>query len=750
MSIRRVLFAFLGLVSIAALYVAGAWFGFYGRHEDAGEPTATPIPAKVVSERATDQRTAATALSVAPPDKQILFGDLHVHTTFSSDAFLGSLPMLQGEGAHPVSDACDYARFCSSLDFWSVNDHAEASTPQRWTETKEAIRQCNAVAGDEANPDLVAFLGWEWSQVGATPEEHYGHKNVVLREIADADVPVRPIGAAGLATDALRNAGRRVPRILPFADFANRQRYWNFITFVEEIGAVPRCAESASSKDLPADCYESAATPAELFRKLGEWGGEAIVIPHGNTWGFYSPPGISWDKQLTAAQDDPSRQTLIEVMSGHGNSEQYRDWHEVAFDASGNRSCPPPTPNYLPSCWRAGEIIETRCREAGIDAAECTTRAAEARQNYVDAGVAGHRSVPGVRAEDWLDAGQCRDCFLPAFNSRPGGSTQYALAITNFDDPASPQNFRFGFIASSDNHQARPGTGYKEFARIGNTEARGALDAKWRTRLVGEPEPADPQSRAVDLAAARQSLNVVETERQASFFMTGGLAAVHAEGRSRDAVWNALGRKEVYATSGDRILLWFHLLNAPARAGGVAAVPMGGEVRMAAAPRFEVRAVGAQKQKPGCPEFSEQTLAASRLEALCNGECFNPSDERKLITRIEVVRIRPQAQPGEPVAGLIDDPWRVFPCEPSQSGCVVQFEDPDFATAPRSATYYVRAIEEPSPTVNAKNLRCETDASGRCVKVNPCYGDYRTPASDDCLADSEERAWSSPIYLDPL
>jgi len=750
MSIRRVLFALLGLVSIAGLYVAGAWFGCYGRHEDAGEPTATSIPATVVSERAAEQRTAATALSVAPPDKQILFGDLHVHTTFSSDAFLGSLPMLQGEGAHPVSDACDYARFCSSLDFWSVNDHAEASTPQRWTETREAIRQCNAVAGDAANPDVVAFLGWEWSQVGATPEEHYGHKNVVLRQTADADVPARPIGAGGLATNALRNAGRRVPRILPFADFPNRQRYWNFITFVEEIAAVPRCAEGVSSKQLPSDCYESAATPADLFRKLSEWGGEAIVIPHGNTWGFYSPPGISWDKQLVGAQHDPSRQRLIEVMSGHGNSEEYRDWHEIVYDANGKPSCPEPTPDYLPSCWRAGEIIEARCREAGLDAGECTKRAAEARQNYADAGVAGHRSVPGVRAEDWLDAGQCRDCFLPAFNSRPGGSSQYALAITNFDDPAAPRNFRFGFIASSDNHTARAGTGYKEFARHGNTEAIGTPSAKWRTRLIGEAEPAEPQSRAVDLVAARQNLNVLETERQASFFLTGGLAAVHAEGRSRDAVWNALERKEVYGTSGDRILLWFHLLNAPARAGGVSAVPMGGEVRMATAPRFEVRAVGAQKQQPGCPEFSEQTLTASRLEALCKGECFNPSDERKLITRIEVVRIRPQAQPGEAVASLIDDPWRVFPCEPSQAGCVVQFEDSEFATAPRSASYYVRAIEEATPTVNAANLRCETDASGRCVKVNPCYGDYRTPASDDCLADSEERAWSSPIYVDPL
>ena len=38
--------------------------------------------------------------------------------------------MYNGRGPHPVSDACDYARFCSALDFWVISDHAEASTPQ--------------------------------------------------------------------------------------------------------------------------------------------------------------------------------------------------------------------------------------------------------------------------------------------------------------------------------------------------------------------------------------------------------------------------------------------------------------------------------------------------------------------------------------------------------------------------------------------------------------------------------------------
>jgi len=92
-----------------------------GKPDDAGVMRAPKVPFAALRAREARRSGAAenlaTAIGLETPEKQILFGDLHVHTTFSADAFMMSLPILQGEGAHPVADACDFARYCSALDF---------------------------------------------------------------------------------------------------------------------------------------------------------------------------------------------------------------------------------------------------------------------------------------------------------------------------------------------------------------------------------------------------------------------------------------------------------------------------------------------------------------------------------------------------------------------------------------------------------------------------------------------------------
>ena len=698
-------------------------------HTD-GEITATPLDPAILSAREEAQRAVAD-----PPGTRVLFGDLHVHSTLSVDAFQWSLPLMGGEGVHPPADACDFARFCSQLDFYSLTDHAEALTPRTWAMVKESVRQCSAVDAESEQPDLVAFPGFEWTQIGSTPENHYGHRNVIFKDIEDDRVPARPIAAPGLAAEAMADMSAiRSNLSIPFRAFPNEQPYNDVTAHVVEIIRVDDCPEGVASPDLPAACRESAATPEVLFRKLGEWGMSSMVIPHGTTWGLYTPPGYLYDKQLQAKHDDPTWQQLIEVFSGHGNSEEYRTFRAVKRTEDG-AICPEPTETYEPCCWRAGEIIRSRCENPLSE--DCDERVEAARQNYVRVGIAGHLTLPGTDLTEWGDCGQCTDCFNPSFSYRPGGAVQYILSRGNFDDPEEPRHATLGFIASSDNHTARPGTGYKEYERRKMTEARGASTEEWQKILFGDPTKA---SRSVPLSpeavSRKPPFRRVWLERQASFFLTGGLVAVHAKERTREAIWQAMFHRQVYGTSGDRILLWFDLVNA-----GEEHRPMGSQLDFDGTPKFRVRAAGAFAQLPGCPDEVSEALGPQRIDRICAGECYHPSDERRRISRIEVVRIGRQMKETEAVEELIEDPWLTIPCPADTEVCEVDFEDPWYSSAGREVLYYVRAIQEATPAVNAGQLRCEGD------ECEPCYGDYRVPFDEDCLSMNQERAWSSPIYL---
>jgi hypothetical protein len=690
------------------------------------------------------------ARSARPPagaaDSAILFGDLHVHTTYSIDAFLFSLPVFGGEGAHPPADACDFARHCSQLDFFSLNDHAEALTPERWRESLESVRACNARAGDPADPDLVAFAGWEWTQRGATPETQFGHRNVILLGQRDDEVPLRPItalppGTAGRASAT--GALKAVAALRPLGLGVYAELPW----LIGQLGELPDCDPDSPVRELPARCRESATTPAALFAKLRDWGFPTLVIPHGLAWGSHAMPDARLDLSLANGNHDPQIERLLEVFSGHGNSEEYRDAAAARSDASGAPVCPAPTPAFLPCCWQAGELMRARCGD--LPAVECESRVAEARQLALAAGTDPERVLPDTTPEEWLDCDQCRDCFKPAERERPLESAQYGLALRNFSPrDGDPERFRFGFIASSDNHAARGGNGYKQLDRAANTDARGFASASVEAlakALAGTPTIDPQRAQPAPPATQRSFSELLDVERGASFFYPGGLVAVHSRGRNRETIWDALQRREVYGTSGPRMLLWFDLANAP---DGPA--PMGSAVAMREAPRFAVRAVGSFVQRPGCPEESVRALSAERLDRLCRGECFFPSEERVPIAAIEVVRVRPQQRPGEAVGPLIEDPWRHFECAPDPVGCAIEFDDPEFATAARDAVYYVRALQSATPAINAANLRTTFDAEGDAVRVNPCHAGWRGDRDDDCLAPAQERAWSSPIYVDAL
>jgi hypothetical protein len=157
--------------------------------------------------------------------------------------------------------ACDFARYCANLDFFSFNDHAEGLTPDHWREQKKIIQQCNISNSDPATNDLVVFPGWEWTQIGTTKENHWGHRNVIFKDIQN--LPARPIGArtpdSGLGVfDTTEQAVSA-----RWLDVLNFKRYSDLKWLLNEVRNIPYCEEGIASPDLPLDCYEYAKTPRD-------------------------------------------------------------------------------------------------------------------------------------------------------------------------------------------------------------------------------------------------------------------------------------------------------------------------------------------------------------------------------------------------------------------------------------------------------------------------------------------------------
>ena len=274
--------------------------------------------------------------------------------------------------------------------------------------------------------------------------------------------------------------------------------------------------------------------------------------------------------------------------------------------------------------------------------------------------------------------------------------------------------FKFGFIASTDDHQSLGGatdeddftTKPVKFAMGGGLDVIGQTSGGWRDQPdggnIGNP---------------------------------GGLAGVWAEANTRDAIFDALRRREAFGNSGTRIHVRFFAgwdfpadldtrrdMVEEAYAGGV---PMGGDLPAPPGgdtgngPRFVVWAMkdpnSANLQKIQSSRVGPHPM--ERPPSRCMTSCADgPPDPRT----------RRCADNGARVLSDCSYPTDLGAAELSTT-----WTDPDFDPALRAFYYVFRVLENPT---------CRWTTA-------PCAGARRGAAQAvPTRRRSKERAWSSPIW----
>jgi hypothetical protein len=266
--------------------------------------------------------------------------------------------------------------------------------------------------------------------------------------------------------------------------------------------------------------------------------------------------------------------------------------------------------------------------------------------------------------------------------------------------------FGYGFVASTDTHIGTSG-GTAEKGYLGHGGASFQLGGGLPPGLVDRP-----------------------------WFNPGGLAVLWAEENSREALFEAMRRREAYGTSGPRIVLRFFggyeyddtmcAASDLAERGYAGGVPMGGVLSASsgAPPRFVLSAL----RDAGTPELSGTAL--QRIQII-KGSLQNGA------AKFEVFDV---------AGGANDASVDMSTCQPIGAGadslCSV-WTDPSFdSSAP--AFYYARVVENPSCRWQA--YAC-LDAGVDCAVPSTVTDGFEGCCEFPLV--QQERAWSSPIWYVP-
>ncbi len=269
--------------------------------------------------------------------------------------------------------------------------------------------------------------------------------------------------------------------------------------------------------------------------------------------------------------------------------------------------------------------------------------------------------------------------------------------------------FKMGVEGGSDSHSTI--NTFEEFNFQGNHAAMDSSAEKRRNGLPG------------------QKLGVKGGNM---FLNPGTLTGVWAESNTRGPIYDAMARKETYATSGTRIKVRFfggydyadNLLNDKdwVKAAYKGGVPMGADLAPnptgKAVPKFAVWAVK-----------SSQSANLDRIQII-KLWTDGVMDYEKIydVALSDGRKVDPETGKAPPVGNTVDLKTAKYTNDIGDAELQAVWSDPDFDPA-QSAVYYVRVLEIPTPrwsTYDAVALGL--------------------PPSDMVPATIQERAWTSPIW----
>ena len=289
-------------------------------------------------------------------------------------------------------------------------------------------------------------------------------------------------------------------------------------------------------------------------------------------------------------------------------------------------------------------------------------------------------------------------------------------------------------------YEAKVGVNPFKFGIIGSTDAHTSLSTTQEDNFFGKVEvlaPSADPDRFYEVVAGRfPSPDGKDIKQYAWQTSAAGLAAVWARGNTREALWDAMARKEVYATTGTRLLVrvfaGFDFTAKDlersdfAEQGYQKGVPMGGDLKSAPAGKGPGLIIRALRDVDGANLDRIQVIkgwldASGKMHEKVYDAAWSSPDKRK------------RGRDGKiPVVGnTVNVKDASYTNAIGAPALEVYWRDPSFNRRER-AFYYVRVIEIPTP---------------RWTTFDAKFFGTKIPAG--APTSIQERAFTTPIWYTP-